>query len=116
MVIGLLGCRLMDGQHDLERGAFAHFALHGDAAVVAFNDAMRDRQAQTRAHPNRFGGEERIENIFHVLFGHATARIGYGEEHMAVVCRGGDANQTPLRWVDGLCGIDHQIQHHLVDL
>ena len=71
----------MDGQHDLERGAFAHFALHADAAVVALNDAMRDRQTQTRPNPDSFGGEERVKNIFQVIGRNATARVRHRQIH-----------------------------------
>src|ERR1043165_7519262 len=67
-----------DWQRDGEGGSLAGLGPHVDEAAVLRHDALRDRE--TEAGALLLGGEERDEEVLHVLAGDAGA--GVGEAHL----------------------------------
>ena len=57
----------MNGQCDFKGGTHADFAFDRDGAMVAFDDAVSNRQAKPSAYAHRFGGEERVEDVLLVV-------------------------------------------------
>jgi hypothetical protein len=63
----------MDGQIQRERGSHTRFALDLDPASVCFGQFPADGQSQPDALG--FGGEERLEEFFHIFGRDADASI-----------------------------------------
>src|SRR5688500_16263641 len=62
-------------QGDGEGRAPTGLAPHLDIAAVAAHDAVRDPKAESAALLVLLGGEERLEDVGHVLLGDAGPRI-----------------------------------------
>ena len=121
------------GQVDVERRAPPWLADHPDGAAMPRQDALRHGEPQTRATPNRFGGEKRVEDAGEVfrrdarpLITHRqrdiTARrqsLGFG--HQSDTWRGrqfDDINrhQNLALPVHGVGRVGHQVDQHLLQL
>src|SRR5580658_2475420 len=75
-VVDLVDLRGGDrGQKNVEAGALAERARHGDAATMPGDDAMDDGEAEAGAFAHRLGGEERLEDALPRRFVHAAAGI-----------------------------------------
>src|SRR5262245_28090075 len=67
---------------DGEAGALAELALHLDAAALPSDDSVGDCQAQPRSHPERFGGEEGLEEIAQRFWRHPSPRVADLHAHL----------------------------------
>ena len=95
-------------------------ALHFDIAAVRLYDSVGYREAQPDALALRLGGEERIENLRHVLRRDALSIVRHRQHLHAVGGEGRDRNAA-LALIHGLAlggfrRVQHQVQHHLLDL
>src|SRR3954462_14550085 len=82
-LIGFILLRL--GQRDRESGAAADFAVDGDAAAVALDDAVDDRQPQPTTFTYILGGEERAEDARQNLRRDAGAVVGDANDYLSCV-------------------------------
>ena len=100
-------------------GALDH--LDG-AAVLVDHHVVRDGQALARALADFLGGEERIEDALLDVRRHAAARVAdLDDGPFAVGARLHADLALALAAVadhvaDGVRGVDHHVQHHLVEL
>ncbi len=62
-------------QPDKKRGADPLSALHGDPALMFFDNFAHNIQPQPTAFANRFGGEKRVKNLLTNRIGNAATRI-----------------------------------------
>src|SRR5437868_6685164 len=65
-----------------------------DAAAIARNDSMDQRQAQTGAMV--FSGEKRDKNFFQLLFGDAAAIVFNADSHLRILLLGRDPHHGAL--------------------
>src|SRR6266536_1389896 len=69
-------------QTDGERGALTRPATNADVPAVIAHDAVRHPQAQTGSLlAIRLGGEERLEDVRHVLLGNTCAGVADDDVH-----------------------------------
>jgi hypothetical protein len=89
-----------------------------DPAAERVDDAVADRQPKSRALTDRLGREEGLKQLRLVLGRHAGAGVLDLEHHaIALVPRAQrDAPGLPPRHHDRLLGVDHEVQHHLLEL
>ena len=69
--------------------------LDADAAAVALDDAVRDREAEARADADRLGGEERVEDLALDLLGDARPVVVELEAHAVAAAARADADAAP---------------------
>ena len=74
---GLPGLLLNVGtmQHDSEDAALIQFAFHFDTAFEIIDDAVANRESQTRSLAFAFAGEEGIEYFLDMLGRYANAGV-----------------------------------------
>src|SRR6266481_7941433 len=82
------------------------------------NDGSTDRKAKT--HSLRFGGEERLEDLFHLVLRNAAAPVGDRYNHCAAAILDSGANEkSALRTVaigHRVTSVDHQVKQNLLKL
>ena len=97
-----------------------HWYLHevlgkGEPAVAIDDDRPRDREALTRASPDLFRGEERIEHALAIRLGDAAARVGDRDLDGIAILSRADA-ERPTLWspLHRMCGVYDQVDEHLI--
>jgi hypothetical protein len=60
-----------------EGAAAARLTMNSDCAIVVFNDAVNNGQAQTRSFTRTFRGKKRLEDALHSFFRHAVPRVAH---------------------------------------
>ena len=116
------------GQEEVEGGAAAHGALHGDPALVLCDDAIDGGQPKAGALARGLGGEERLEDSAQVLRRDAGPGVGDGE--MGAVAGGGPGVLNGVGLVDqgdidgelefaasghGVAGVDGEVEQRLLE-
>src|SRR5688500_17765636 len=94
-------------------------ALDAELAADLAHDTVRDAEPQTGADTDRLGGEERIEDAPQVLFGNTDAGIFDLEARAALFVEQrahGDRVIFDVTRLDGLRGVDQQVEHDLTEL
>src|ERR1700761_611326 len=108
----LLCLAAIDRQIHGELGALGT-SREGDlAAVLRFDDAACDVQAEPGPAADRLGGEEGLKDMFLVLFGDAGAVVGKADGDTVPVALGADGDFAALR--RSVDGIVQQVGPHLV--
>src|SRR5713226_9657502 len=107
-----------NGKLHKERGAASGLALDRNLAAMLLHDPVHDGKAQAGAHADRLGGEERIEDARSNLGRDAGAVIGHFERQPLLrdALRAHPDVAVPASLLDGLFGVDHQVEHHLLHL
>src|SRR5262245_57927173 len=104
---GRLGA-LADRQREEEGDAAARKVLGPDASAVRADDALADRQAQTRAAPlARIGLVELLEHLVLAAGRQARAAVGDLDREVLVGGRGDDVQRAACRRV--LDGVVEQV-------
>ena len=110
----LLERRGVERQLDHERRAVPGLGLDADAAAVALDDPVREREAEPRPDADRLGGEEGIEDAGLHLGRDAGAVVVELEADAVVAAAGLDADLALA--VDRVAGVHQQIQEDLIQL
>ena len=76
------------------------------------DNSVRNIESQTGAFSDRFGCEERIEQLREMLFRDASARVRNANKR--VVCVGVGCDSHDALAFDGLGGINDQVQEYLI--
>jgi len=87
---------LGDWQAYRERCAFPQTAARFNAAAVAFDYAVTDREPESGAH-HSFGRKERLEDVIAHLAGHSDSAVGQARPYKSAFCLGGDFQPSALR-------------------
>src|SRR5215207_9512560 len=107
--------RFPDGKPDAHRRARAFRALDLDAAVVALDDRLHDRQAEAGARDRPLGrfatAEEAVEEERLLLRRDADSRVDDFDQRVAVPRR--DPDVDPSAFGGEFQGIGHQVVEHL---
>src|SRR5271157_535468 len=104
-----------DRQFNDEAGADGTVLLHADGAVMVFDDAVHDGQAQPRA--TFLGREVRQEEFLLEFAGNSVSGIGYGDFNgiAAGHQRGGNLDFTKDGILQSFSGVIHQIGNGAFD-
>ena len=105
---------VQQGQRNGERRAAAKRSLHADVAVVALDDAIRNRHPEARAGPERLRGVERLEDAPPRLFRHAWPIVRYRQRGRRVIR--GQRNRNVAAFGHRVLRIQHDVQQRLLHL
>ena len=108
---GLSGWRVKGEEHS-ELAAFSYHAGDFDAAVMFFDDAAGEREAESSAVA--FSGVERAENVGQDLS--RDAATGVGDDDGCAIFLRTYFDGNGARSLDGLFCIQEQIEKHLMNL
>src|SRR5271154_2204173 len=98
---------------DNELGAYPYLALNGDGAAQILYDSVRNRQTQTGALTDCFGGKERIENLASHAFGDPRAGVANRNQESPGSLAGSNENGSFPG--DGVDGVGNQIHQDLLE-
>src|SRR5262249_50443820 len=104
---------------DAKDRALAGLADEGQRSPVPLDDAVAEREAETRALTNRLGGKERLEDPIADLLRDSRARVLDVHRDAAARGVGAGAKREPARrrsLAQLVTGVGDQIDHDLVEL
>ena len=103
------------GQENRETSSAEFSPVDSDGALVFLgDDGVAQAQPETGSLTDGFGGEEGIEHLVEVLFSDARAVVFHDEG--AAFAIGVTAELNSSIAVDGLAGVEEQVQQNLIDL